>query len=111
MATERVKVGVIGCGNISGAYLKVSKGFPSIEVAAVADLDPERARARATEFGVPKACAVAELLADPEIKIVLNLTVPLAHAEVGLAALQAGKSVYNEKPLAVTREDGKRMLE
>ncbi len=53
---------------------------------------------------------MAELLADPEIEIVLNLTIPAAHAEVALAAIEAGKSVYNEKPLAVTREDGKRIV-
>jgi predicted dehydrogenase len=110
MAATKVKIGIVGCGNISGAYLKVSKGFPGIEIAAVADLDPERARAKATEFGVPRACSVAELLADPDIGIVLNLTIPVAHGEVALAALAAGKSVYNEKPLAVTRDEGQRML-
>src|SRR3954453_6454704 len=70
----------------------------------------ERAQARAAEYGVPRACSVPELLADPEIEIVLNLTIPNAHAEIGLAALQAGKSVYNEKPLAISRADGQRML-
>jgi predicted dehydrogenase len=71
---------------------------------------PERARARAEEFGVGRACTVEELLRDPEIQIVVNLTIPRAHAEVGLAALEAGKAVYNEKPLAVRREDGAKMV-
>jgi len=110
MSRKSVKIGIVGCGNISGAYLKIAKGFPILEVAAVADIDMERARSRAREFGVPRACTVEELLADPEIRIVVNLTIPKAHTEVGIAALEAGKCVYNEKPLAITREDGKKML-
>jgi predicted dehydrogenase len=85
--------------------------FENLEVAACADLDAGRAKARAAEFKVPRACSVRQLLADPEIGIVLNLTVPKAHAEVALAALEAGKSVYSEKPLAVRREDGRRLLD
>ena len=106
-----VKIGVIGCGNISPIYLKNAKRFQVLDIVACADLIRERAESRAAEFGVPRACTVAELLADPEIQIVINLTIPNAHAEVGLAVLEAGKSVYNEKPLAVSREDGRRMLE
>ncbi len=77
---------------------------------AVADLDMSRARAKAEKFGVPKAYTVKELLADPEIEIVLNLTTPGAHVEVGMAALESGKSVYNEKPLTIEREDAQKML-
>ena len=109
---RRVKVGVIGCGAISAKYLENLTGpfrF-CIEVAACADLIPERAQSRAAEFGVPRACSVAELLADPEIEMVVNLTVPAAHYEVSLAALEAGKHVYTEKPLAVTREEGRLLL-
>ncbi|HEY9075853.1 MAG TPA: Gfo/Idh/MocA family oxidoreductase [Anaerolineaceae bacterium] len=108
--TERVKIGIVGCGNISGIYLKMSKTFPILDVAAVADKIPERAQAKAAEYGIARACTTAELLADPEIEIVVNLTTPDAHAEVALAALQAGKSVYNEKPLAIRREDAQQML-
>ena len=111
MAQNPVKVGVIGCGNISGAYLGIGKQFPMLDIAVVSDIDMDRARAKAEEFDVPRACTVEELLADPEIKIVLNLTIPVAHAEVGLAALEAGKCVYTEKPLAVSREDGKKMID
>jgi predicted dehydrogenase len=78
---------------------------------ACADIDIDRARARAREFNIPRACSVAELLADPDIEIVVNLTTPQAHAEVSLAALAAGKHVYNEKPLSVTREEGQKILE
>jgi predicted dehydrogenase len=105
-----VKVGVIGCGNICDIYFENGKTFPILDIVACADLVPERAEAKAQKHGIAKACTPEELLSDPEIEIVLNLTVPKAHASVALAALEAGKSVYNEKPLAVTREDGRRML-
>ncbi|HHU77523.1 MAG: Gfo/Idh/MocA family protein [Caldicoprobacterales bacterium] len=108
---RKVKVGIIGCGNISSIYLKnCTETFGVLEVAAVADLIPERAQEKAQEYGVPKACTVDELLADPEIELVLNLTIPKAHTEVNLAALNAGKHVYVEKPLAVTREDGRKVI-
>lgn len=108
---NKVKVGIVGCGNISGIYLKnLSQTFDVTEIAAVADMIPERAQAKAEEYNIPKACTVEELLADEEIKIVVNLTIPKAHAEVCLAALNAGKSVYVEKPLAITREDGQKIL-
>lgn len=104
-------MGIIGCGNISGIYFKnLTQTFDITEVAACADLIVERAGEKAREFGVPKACSVEELLADPKITIVVNLTVPAAHANVNLAALKAGKHVYCEKPLAISREDGKRVL-
>jgi predicted dehydrogenase len=106
-----VKVGVIGCGNISPIYLKSGKRFDILDIVACADLIMERAESRAAEFDVPRACSVEDLLADPEIQIVINLTTPGAHAEVAFAVLEAGKSVYNEKPLAVTREDGRRILD
>lgn len=103
-------VGIIGCGNISGIYLENGKVFDELNIVAVADIDMERAAAQAAKYGVPRACSVAELLADPAIEIVINLTIPAAHAEVSTQVLNAGKSVYSEKPLAVTREDGKRLL-
>lgn len=109
---RKVKVGIIGCGNISGIYLKnCSQVFDILEVAACADLDMDRARGKAEEFNIPKACSVEELLSDPEIEIVINLTIPKAHAQVTMAALEAGKNVYVEKPLAITREDGLKILQ
>src|ERR687893_3075586 len=105
-----VKVGVIGCGKISGIYLENGASFDDVEIIACSDLVLERAEAQAQAYGVPRACSPEELLADEEVEIVLNLTVPVVHAEVSLAALEAGKHVYTEKPLAVSREDGKRML-
>ena len=85
--------------------------FDDIEVVACSDLVPERAEAQAETFGLPKAYTPEELLADEEVEIVLNLTVPVVHAEVSMAALEAGKHVYTEKPLAVSLEDGRRILE
>ncbi len=110
MAASTVKIGIIGCGNISGIYCQNAQKLEILELAACADLIPERARAKADEHGA-RACSVDELLADPEIEIVLDLTVPKAHEEVALAAIEAGKSVYNEKPLAVHRKGGRKILE
>lgn len=112
MELETVKVGVIGCGNISGVYLKnMTQVFDILEVAACADLVRARAEARAREYEGVEPRTVEDLLADPDIEIVVNLTPPGAHAEVALAALRAGKSVYNEKPLAITRREGRELLE
>jgi predicted dehydrogenase len=108
---DKVRIGIIGCGNISGAYLKYAQLFPKvIQVTACADLDPKRAQTKAKEFSIAKACSVEELLADESIELVVNLTVPKAHAQVALAALAAGKHVYNEKPLAADRKQGKKVL-
>ncbi len=105
----RTKVGIIGCGNISGNYLYWAKRWEGIEVVACADLVPEKAQAKAAEHGI-RACSVGELLADPEIEIVMNLTIPRAHAEVNTAILRAGKHAYTEKPFAVTRKQGEKVL-
>ncbi len=108
---ERVRVGVVGSGIISGIYLRNCGKFDNLEVVAVADRHLDRAEARARRYGVPRFCSVADLLADPAVEIVLNLTSPASHGAIALAALEQGKSVYNEKPLAVTRADGQRILE
>jgi len=106
--TRPVGVGVIGCGNISTAYLTAARTFPILDIVALADARPEAARARAAEFGL-RAVSVEDLLADPDVEIVLNLTVPRAHVEVDLAALAAGKHVYSEKPLGVSLAEGRRL--
>jgi predicted dehydrogenase len=111
MAIKPAKLGIIGCGNISGIYCQNAKKLEALDLAACADLIRERSEAKAKEYGIPKVLSPEELLADPEIEIVLDLTVPKAHAEVALAAIEGGKSVYNEKPLAVTRADGKKILD
>ncbi|UOF88707.1 Gfo/Idh/MocA family oxidoreductase [Fodinisporobacter ferrooxydans] len=108
---KRMKVGIIGCGNISTIYLKNCKQFSVLDVVACADIDLDRARAKADEFGLQKPYTVEQILADPEIEIIINLTIPQVHAEVSLAVLEAGKHVYVEKPLAVALEDGRNVLE
>ena len=105
-----VNVGIIGAGVISEIYLSnLTSRFDNVRVVAIADLMVDRAQARAAQYGVA-AMSVDELLADPAIELVVNLTIPLAHAEVALKAVAAGKSVYNEKPLTATREQGKELL-
>jgi predicted dehydrogenase len=111
MATAKTKIGFIGCGNISDVYVRVAQSFAALEVVACADQEIGRATALAAKYRVPRASLPEALLADPEIEIVVNLTPPAAHAEVALAALEAGKSIYNEKPLAIARDDARRMLD
>ena len=106
----KVRVGIIGTGNIFPTYVKGCRAFNILEIVACADIDTAKAHARAEECGVPKACTVDALLSDPDIQIVVNLTVPKTHAEVTLAAIDAGKNVQSEKPLAVTRTDGQRVV-
>ncbi|WP_435128037.1 Gfo/Idh/MocA family protein [Actinacidiphila sp. bgisy144] len=105
-----VGVALIGAGVISTQYLQALSTFPDIRVLAVADLDVARARAQADAYGVPHAGDVASVLAIPEVEIVVNLTIPAAHAEVAAAALAAGKHVYGEKPLALAPVDGAKIL-
>jgi predicted dehydrogenase len=106
---QRVGVGVIGCGVISAAYLKAARHFDILDVRAVADLNRAAAEARGAEFGVP-AVTIEALLADPAIDIVLNLTIPKAHAAVSLQAIEAGKHVHSEKPLAISAAEGRRVV-
>lgn len=107
---SKIKAGIIGTGNISGAYFNNGTKFDAMEVVACADLDVARAEAKGEEYGI-RGCSVEELLADPEIQMIINLTIPQAHAAVCIQALEAGKHVYVEKPFAVTREEAKQVLE
>lgn len=108
---SKVKLGIIGCGTISSIYMENLQKYEHLELVACADLDVARAKQQSEKFGVPKAYSVEELLADGEIQLVINLTIPRAHATVSLQALEAGKHVYTEKPLTVSREEGKQILE
>ena len=105
------KVGIVGCGNICGIYFQAGKTFDILDIVGCTDLVADRAQAKVTENGCKAYNSVDELVADDEIEIVLNLTIPNAHASVAFAAIEAGKSVYNEKPLAISREDGRKMLQ
>jgi predicted dehydrogenase len=110
---RRVKAGIVGCGNISGVYFKnATERFKGVlDLVACADLDLSRAEAKAAEFGVARAMTPDALIADPEIELVINLTIPGAHFAVCKAALEAGKHVYVEKPFAVRREESLALVE
>lgn len=110
MTNKPVRTAVIGCGKISSVYLENMHTWPILDLVACADLDMQRAEAQAKAFNVPHAMGVAEVLADTEIELIVDLTIPAAHATVGLAAIREGKSVYNEKPLAINRNDGTLMV-
>ncbi|MCS6549562.1 Gfo/Idh/MocA family oxidoreductase [Curtobacterium flaccumfaciens pv. flaccumfaciens] len=101
--TGPVGVGVIGAGVISDQYLSNLTVFPDVTVRFIADIDLPRAAAQAEKWGVPGSGTVEELLADDDIEIVVNLTIPAAHVEVALQALAAGKHVWGEKPYALDR--------
>jgi predicted dehydrogenase len=105
-----LRIGIIGVGNISGQYLAQFPALPNLELVAVADRDAGRAASVAEEQGV-RALGVDDLLADPGIDTVLNLTVPAVHADIALRALAAGKHVYGEKPLALSTESAALVLE
>jgi len=107
---DKVGIGIIGCGNISGAYLKAMASFPILEIRGVADLNRELADAKAAEFNVP-AKNIDDLFADPKIEIIVNLTLPKAHVAVALQALEAGKHTYSEKPLGINFAEGKKLAE
>lgn len=108
---DRIKAGLIGCGNISGIYAKnCTERFNNIELIACADLVRDKAEKLAHEYNIPVVCTVDELLDMPEIDLVLNLTVPSAHFEISYRALESGKHVYSEKPLAINRKDGLKLL-
>ena len=107
---RKVNVGIVGCGNISDAYFLGAKKFDILHLVACADLDPARAQAKAERYGVRACPTVDALLNDPEVEVVINLTVPKAHATVNTAALKAGKHAYCEKPFALNSADGAAVL-
>lgn len=98
-------IGIIGCGNISAAYLRLAPSFKGLQVRAVADVNMDAAKARAAEFNV-KAQSVEDLLANKDVDVVINLTIPDAHFGVSKRILEAGKHVYSEKPLVLTLDEG-----
>jgi predicted dehydrogenase len=108
---QPLNVGIIGCGTIVGAYLATFPRLKSVKLVAAADIDPARAEAVAHKHPGVRAMRVVDLLADDQVDLVLNLTIPVAHAEIALQAIGAGKSVYNEKPLAATTREGRMVLD
>jgi predicted dehydrogenase len=110
---DKVGVGIIGCGAISPAYMSNMRDDFSglLEMVACADLFPEAAEKRAREFGIPRSCTVDELMADPAVELVVNLTNPEGHHPVTMAAFKAGKHVFTEKPLGITMDEGREIVE
>ncbi len=108
---NRYRVGVIGIGDISDVYFDNLKKYDIVEVTACAGRDPEKARRKAYKHGIQNSYASGwELIEDPDIDIVLNLTPPASHAKYNIAALEAGKHVYSEKPLAASLEDARKII-
>ena len=104
------RIGLIGCGRISDIYLETLARLPLVEVVACASLDLSESQAKAGQHGIPNVATPEELLNDPGIEAVLNLTIPAAHAEISLAALEAGKHVYSEKPLVTALPEGRQLV-
>ena len=109
MTQTKLRIGVVGCGNISMAYLHNAPLFRGVEITACADINADSATRRAAEFDL-RAMDVDTLMADPDIDLVLNLTIPAAHFDISMQALSAGKHVFTEKPLAVTAEAGHHLV-
>ncbi len=107
----KLRLGLIGCGNISSLYLKSAKNYDELEFVACSDLNQDLAQARAAEFNIPAVLSVEDLLARPDIDCVVNLTIPTAHAAIAKQALNAGKHVYNEKPLSADLKDAKEIVD
>ncbi|AXI45889.1 oxidoreductase [Sulfitobacter sp. SK012] len=107
---EGLRVGIIGCGNISTAYLTLAPMFKGYEIVAVADINMDNANARAAEFGV-RAETVEALLAARDVDLVINLTIPAAHVDVSRAILNAGKHVYSEKPFVLSLTEAQELGE
>lgn len=108
-----IKVGVIGCGFISRIYISnLTRLFRDTEVVAVSDVVVANARQRADEFGVPRVCRTAEeLIGLDDVEIVVNLTVPSAHASITRQAVERGKHVWTEKPLALGIDEGRELVD
>ena len=107
---KKTKVGIIGCGMISDTYFQASQKFPLIEVVNCSDIIPERSKAKEEKYGV-KAVTNEELLANPEIEIVLNLTPPQVHNQIAKDTLLAGKNAYSEKPFGVDLAQATEVIE
>ncbi|MGO6980126.1 Gfo/Idh/MocA family protein [Rhizobium leguminosarum] len=106
----KLRIGVVGCGNISLAYMRNAPLFRGVEIIACADLNADAAKRRAAEFDL-RAVDVDSLIDDRNIDLILNLTIPAAHFDVSMRALSAGKHVFTEKPLGVMAAEGRRLVD
>jgi predicted dehydrogenase len=106
-----MRIGIIGCGFVADFYLKTLPNYPELAVAGVTDWNRESAERLGAFYGVPVYPGTADLLADPSVGLVVNLTNPHQHYEVSRAILEAGKSVYSEKPLAMDLGQAEQLVE
>ncbi len=107
-----MKIGIIGCGVISNTYIRdIKRLYRDLDIVAVSDVNIDAAKECAEKYGIETACSVEELLKEPEIELVVNLTPPAFHTEINLLALEAGKHVFCEKPLALKLDDAKKVLD
>lgn len=109
MSAGPLRLGIIGAGSVVDLYMSTVSAYPDVELLAIADRHPDRARSRATELGI-RAASVDELLSSSDVEAVVNLTPPGSHFDVSMQVLTAGKHLYNEKPLAMTRSQGEVIL-
>lgn len=109
--TGPVGVGFIGVGMISDTYLENLTAFPDVQVVILGDLDVDRAKAQADKHGVAEFGTAADVLAHPDVQVVVNLTIPAVHAEVSSQAIAAGKHVWTEKPIGLDRESTSALLQ
>ena len=108
--SSRLHVAIVGCGVISRTYAHTISQFDFMELAACVDAEAERAEKLAAKFG-SRARSLADVLADPHVDAVVNLTPPLAHEAVSRAALAAGKATFSEKPLGVELAEGQTLVD
>jgi predicted dehydrogenase len=110
---KKQRIGIIGCGMISGNYLKNARDLYSdyYEITALSDIRLEQAQKQAKEFGINKVLTSEELLKDNDVDIILNLTLPKVHYEVIISCLNAGKHVYTEKPFGLSCKEAVNILE
>jgi predicted dehydrogenase len=108
---KTIKTAIVGCGNIANTYAQQISNYPSIEVTGYSDLMPERASELAGKFGGRAYESLDHVLADPEVEVVVNLTIHHAHVEVITRCLEAGKHVYSEKPLATSLAEATALVE
>jgi len=109
--TEQTGVAIIGCGNIAAGYAKDLAVYPEIDLVGCFDLEKEKAQALADEHGGRVYDSFENLLSDDSVDIVVNLTIHHAHYDVTRQCLEAGKHVHSEKPLALTLEEGRALVE
>ena len=111
VADRPLRVGIVGCGNISGPYGATAAAYPNVEIVGATDIDRVLSAAFVERFGGTDYPSLEALIADPAIDAVVNLTSHGMHAEVTTAALEAGKHVHSEKPMAASYAEARRLVE